>query len=100
MDTVTWACWTHFTLRVCTLSCFGRDRLFATLWTVARQAPLSMGFSRQETGVGCHTLLQGIFPTQGSNLHILRFLHWQVGSLPLMSHGLGLLEPHFIAWLV
>ena len=25
-----------------------RVRLFATLWTVARQAPLSMGFSRQE----------------------------------------------------
>ena len=30
------------------LSCFSRVRLFATLWTVARQAPLSMGFSRQE----------------------------------------------------
>ena len=32
----------------------------ATLWTVARQAPLSMGFSRQDTGVGRHALLQGI----------------------------------------
>ena len=31
-----------------TLSCFCRVRLFATLWTVASQAPLSMGFSRQE----------------------------------------------------
>ena len=31
------------------------------------QAPPSMGFSRQEYGVGCHFLLQGIFPTQGSN---------------------------------
>ena len=30
------------------LSCFSRVRLFATLWTVACQAPLSMGFSRQE----------------------------------------------------
>ena len=30
------------------LSHFGRVRLFATLWTVARQAPQSMGFSRQE----------------------------------------------------
>ena len=27
---------------------FSRIRLFVTLWTVARQAPLSMGFSRQE----------------------------------------------------
>ena len=30
------------------LSQFSRVRLLATLWTGARQAPLSMGFSRQE----------------------------------------------------
>ena len=30
------------------LSCFSHVQLFATLWTVACQAPLSMGFSRQE----------------------------------------------------
>ena len=29
------------------------------------QAPLSMGFSSKNTGVGCHFLLQGTFPTQG-----------------------------------
>ena len=61
----------------CMLSSFSHVRLFVTLWTVAHQAPLSMGYSRQEywsgkkkknTGVGCHVLLQGIFPTQGSNL--------------------------------
>ena len=41
----------------------------ATPWTVAHQAPLSMGFFRQEpTGVGCHALLQGIFLTQGSQV--------------------------------
>ena len=28
-------------------------------------------------------LLQGIFPTQGSNLHLLQLLHWQADSLPL-----------------
>ena len=39
-----------------------------TPWTVARQAPLSMGFFRQDTGVDCHFLLQGIFPTQASNM--------------------------------
>ena len=33
-------------------------RLFATPWTVAYQAPLSMGFSRQEYRSGCHFLLQ------------------------------------------
>ena len=36
----------------------------------------------KNTGVGCHCLLQGIFPNQGSNP---RLLHWQVGSLSL-SH--------------
>ena len=41
---------------------------FVTLWTVTRQAPPSMGFSRQNTGVGCHFLLQGIFPTLGIQL--------------------------------
>ena len=35
------------------------------------------------TGVGCHALLQGIFPTQGLNPRLLGLLHWQVGSLPL-----------------
>ena len=30
------------------VSHFSRVQLFATLWTVAHQAPLSMGFSRQE----------------------------------------------------
>ena len=31
----------------CVLSCFNCVRLFETLWTVACQAPLSIGFSRQ-----------------------------------------------------
>ena len=38
-----------------------------TPWTVANRTPLSMGFSRKVTGVGCHFLLQGIFLSQGSN---------------------------------
>ena len=42
----------------------------------------------KNTAVGCHALLQGIFPTQGSNLCLLRLLHWQAGSLPLMPPGL------------
>ena len=32
------------------------------------------------TGVGCHALLQGIFLTQGSNLHLLCLLNWQTCS--------------------
>ena len=40
--------------------------LFVVLWTVACQDPLSMDSPSKNTGVGCHALLQGIFPTQGS----------------------------------
>ena len=44
------------------------DQLFETPWTVSRQAPLSMGILQaSKLQVGCHALLQGIFPTQGSN---------------------------------
>ena len=40
----------------------------ATWWTVACQAPLSMGDSPgKNAGVGCHAILQEIFPTQGLN---------------------------------
>ena len=61
------------------LSC---AQLFSTPWTVARQAPLSMGFSRQEYWSGLHALLQGIVPAQGLNLHPLRLLHCWVDSSP------------------
>ena len=39
----------------CVLSCFSRVQLFATLWPVAHQAPLPMGFSSQEywSGLPC-----------------------------------------------
>ena len=43
----------------CTISCFSHVCLFVTLWTVACQAPLSMGFSRQE----CWSRLP--FPSSG-----------------------------------
>ena len=32
--------------------------------------------------MGCHALLQGIYPTQGPNPRLLHLLHWQVSSLP------------------
>ena len=40
-------------------------QLFATLWTVPCQIPLSMECSRKEYWSGCHSLLQGIFLIQG-----------------------------------
>ena len=55
-------------MRTCVLSV----RLFVSPWTVAHQAPLVLGDSPgQNTGVGCHALLQGIFPTQRSNPDLL-----------------------------
>ena len=41
-------------------------------------------FPGKNTGVGCQSLLQGIFPTQGLNLCLL---HWQADSLPLNHLG-------------
>ena len=43
--------------------------------TVAHQAQ-SMEFSRQKCWSGLPFLLQGIFSTQGLNLHLLHLLHW------------------------
>ena len=44
----------------------------------------------KNTRVGCHALLKGIFPTQGSTPPLLCLLHWQLGSLPLAPPG----KPH------
>ena len=55
-----------------------RVQLFATPWTTAYQAPLSMGFSRQEYWSGLPFPSPGIFPTQGLNsglLHCRQTLH-------------------------
>ena len=46
---------------------------------------MSMDSPGKNPGVGCHFLLQGIFPTQGLNPGLLHLLHWQVSSLPLVS---------------
>ena len=64
------------------LSRFSSVQLFATLWTAAHQAPLSMGFSRQEYWSAL-PFRHGIFLTQGQNSRVLCLLHWQVDSLPL-----------------
>ena len=59
-------------------------------WTAAHQAPPSRGFPRQEYWSGLPAFIQGIFPTQGSNLHLLPLVYWQVGSLPLAPPGSSL----------
>ena len=76
----------------CMLSHFNQVGLGAMLWT--RLWTNAMNQSTRlfcpwdslgkNTGVDCHALLQGIFLTQGSNPHLLKLMHWQVGSLPLV----------------
>ena len=55
-----------------------------TLWTVARQAPLFMKFSRQEYWNELSFPTPGDLPHPGMNLGLL---HWQVNSLPLNYLG-------------
>ena len=50
-----------------------RVRLFATPWTVAQQFLCPWDFPGKNTGVGNHSLLQGIFPTQGLNPGLLHY---------------------------
>ena len=69
---------------MCVLSCFSRIRLFATLWTVAHQAPLSMGFSRQEYGSGLPCPLSGDLPDPGIEPVPFMSPAVQVDSLPLI----------------
>ena len=65
----------------------GRVWLFVTLWIVARQAPLSIGFPRRECWSGLPFPSLGDLLTQGLKLCPLSLLHWQVGSLPLVPPG-------------
>ena len=54
---------------------------FVTSGTVAHRLLCPWDFPGKNTGVGCHFLLQGIFPTKGSNLLLL---NWQADWLPQM----------------
>ena len=65
-------------------------RLFATLWTVARQVPHTWNFPDKNTGMDCHFLLQRIFPTQGSNPDLPHCRH----TLYRLSH-----EGSLVCWL-
>ena len=69
---------------VCVCTCMlNHAQLFATPRTVAHQAPLSMRFfSGKNTRMGCRFLLQRIFLTQGSNLHLLGTLTLHKNCFP------------------
>ena len=74
-------------MQSCVLSCFRHVQLFVTLWTVARQASLFMGLSRQEYWSGLPFPPPGDLPGQGIESCLLRLLHWQVSSLPRAPPG-------------
>ena len=67
-----------FHVYVCMLTHFIHTQLFVTPWTVARQAPLSMGFSRKERWSGQPFPFPGDRPDQGWNpdfLHVRQILY-------------------------
>jgi len=77
---------THVRVCVCKVASFVSNS-FLTLWTIACPTPCPWDSPDKHAGVGCHALLQGIFPTQGLNPWLLCFLHWQEISLWLAPHG-------------
>ena len=73
----------YFVLYACMLSCFSCVRLFVTPWTVTHQAPLSIGFCRQESWSGVPFPSPRDPPDPGINLAQSaspaladRFYHW------------------------
>ena len=72
---------------LCTGSCFSVSVSMRPqgLWPARLLCPWAS--PGRNTRVGGHALLQGIFPPQGSNLCLLRLLHWLVCSLPLSHLG-------------
>ena len=58
------------------LSRFSHVQLFATLWTAAHRLLCLWDSPGKNATMSCHAPLQGIFLTQGLNLHLLGLLHW------------------------
>ena len=65
-------------MRARALNCFSHVRLFATPWTAARQAPLSMGISRREYWRGLPCPPPGDLPNPGIKpvSHVCRIGSW------------------------
>ena len=78
-------------LEICVLCCAQSLRLvqlFATLRIAAHQAPCSQGSPDKNTEVGCHALLQGVFPTQGLDPSVLH-CWWILYHLSHQGSSLG-----------
>ena len=76
----------------CVLSSFSCAQLFVSLWTVAQQAPLSMGSSRLEWVAMPSSRVSSWL---GLNLHLLCLLHWQASpGKPNLLYSICY-KPHF-----
>ena len=64
------------------LSCVS---LFVTPQTISHQAPVSMGFSKQEYWSGLPFSTPGDLPNQGIKHESPASTHWQMDSLPLIN---------------
>ena len=75
-------------LPLCLLNHFSHVRLFAFLCTIASRLLCPWDSPSKNTGQGCCALLQGIFPSQGSNTRLSRQEYWSglprppTGDLP------------------
>ena len=77
--------------------CLGTESFLILLWPHGlwpNRLLCPWDFPGKNTGVGCHFLLQGIFLTQGSNLHLLHLLCWQADSLPLTHQRSPWIRPY------
>ena len=85
---------------MCVFSCFNRIRHFATPWTVARQAPLSMGFSRQEYWSGLPWSPPGDLPDPGIESQSLMSPAWTGGFFTARAtwRSLSLKSLYSIIW--
>ena len=77
--------WYMMCVSVCACSVMSDSLQPHGLYTARLLCPWD--FPGRNIGVGYHFLLQGIFPTQGSNSYLLCLLHWQVDYLPLSHLG-------------
>ena len=71
----------HIHIYACVINRLSPIQLFATLWSVACKALLSMIFSKQESWSELPYPFLGIFLTQGLNPCLLHLQHCQAGSL-------------------
>ena len=87
---------------LCLLNCLQPDsqcvhsgvQLSAAPWTVAPARLLCpWNFGGKNTGVGCHFLLWGIFPTQGLDSHLLHLQHWILYQLLHLESLISDLKP-------